>query len=82
MLWQIYQNSTLTGTDFKQKLLFVPYADSPDTIPEVQHEISEPALFRYLLNEETIQELKEAHAEIPGMLNTEWHRQTLQHNRN
>jgi hypothetical protein len=70
VLWQIYQNSTLTGTDFKQKLLFVPYADSPDTIPEVQHEISEPALFRYLLNEETIQELKEAHAEIPGMLNT------------
>ena len=66
MLWQIYQNSTLTGANFQQKLLFVPNADSD---PEVQHEISEPALFRYLLNEETIQELKELQAEIPAMLN-------------
>jgi hypothetical protein len=57
----------MAGANFKKKLLFVPNAD---TNPKVEHEISEPALFRYLLNEETIQEFKELQAEIPAMLNT------------
>ena len=51
------------GGAFKEKLQFVPNAD---TNPEETNDISEPALFRYLLNETTI----EAQAEIPAMLNT------------
>nr|CAH0106935.1 unnamed protein product [Daphnia galeata] len=51
------------GKSLRKKLLFVPNAD---TNPEEKHEISEPALFRFLLNEKTI----EAQAEIQAMLNT------------
>jgi ankyrin repeat protein len=54
------------GGDYKQKLLFVPDADNK---PEEDHEISEPALFRFLLNEETTEEIKRAEADIPDMLN-------------
>ena len=54
---------SLIGGTFKEKLLFVPNAD---THPKVQHEISEPALFRFLLKEKTI----EAQAEMQAMLNT------------
>jgi ankyrin repeat protein len=54
------------GGESQQKLLFVPDADNK---PEKDHEISEPALFRFLLNEETLKELDEADgAEIPDML--------------
>jgi ankyrin repeat protein len=54
------------GSVSQQKLLFVPDADNN---PEKEHEISEPALFRFLLNEETLKELDEADgAEIPDML--------------
>ncbi|EFX68803.1 hypothetical protein DAPPUDRAFT_329768 [Daphnia pulex] len=51
----------------RQKLLFVPDADNE---PDVDHEISEPALFRFLLNEETTEDIKRAEqAEMPDMLN-------------
>jgi ankyrin repeat protein len=53
------------GGESQQKLIFVPDADNK---PEEDHEISEPALFRFLLNEETLIELDEAEAEIPEML--------------
>jgi ankyrin repeat protein len=52
------------GAGSKQKLYFVPDANKPD----VGHEISEPALFRFLLNEETLKEFKGVEAEIPEML--------------
>jgi hypothetical protein len=65
VLWQIYPNSTLTGADFKQKLLLVPNAD---TNPEIQHEISEPTLLTILLDEINFEKFKEA--EIPAMLDT------------
>jgi ankyrin repeat protein len=53
----------LYGKEFKEKLLFLPKAD---TDPKVQHEICEPALFRFLLNEKTIKD----QAEISAMLQT------------
>ncbi|XP_046634899.1 serine/threonine-protein phosphatase 6 regulatory ankyrin repeat subunit B-like isoform X2 [Daphnia pulicaria] len=54
------------GAESQQKLLFVPDADNQ---PEGEHEISEPALFRFLLNEETLEDIKKAKGEIPDMLN-------------
>jgi ankyrin repeat protein len=51
------------GGEYEQKLIFVPDADNE---PYVDHEISEAALFRFLLNKETLQQLDEA--EIPDML--------------
>ncbi|EFX74585.1 hypothetical protein DAPPUDRAFT_324261 [Daphnia pulex] len=54
------------GAGSQQKLLFVPDADKK---PDVDHEISEAALFRFLLNEESLQQLDAAGAEIPDMLN-------------
>ncbi|EFX81603.1 hypothetical protein DAPPUDRAFT_102071 [Daphnia pulex] len=56
----------LFGAESQQKLLFVPDADNK---PDVQHDMSEPAIFRFLLNEETLQQLDAAGAEIPDMLN-------------
>jgi hypothetical protein len=44
------------GAGSQQKLLFVPDADKK---PDVDHEISEAALFRFLLNEESLQQLDE-----------------------
>jgi ankyrin repeat protein len=41
----------------QQKLLFVPYVNNE---PDVDHEISEPAIFRFLLNEENLKQLDEA----------------------
>ncbi|EFX74582.1 hypothetical protein DAPPUDRAFT_108783 [Daphnia pulex] len=61
-------NSTrnLTGGEYKQKLYFVPCADNK---PKVGHEISEPAIFRFLLNEETLEKFDEAaEVEIAEML--------------
>ncbi|XP_046643175.1 serine/threonine-protein phosphatase 6 regulatory ankyrin repeat subunit B-like [Daphnia pulicaria] len=56
----------LTGGDYKQKLYFVPDADNE---PKVGHEISEPAIFRFLLNEETMGKFDEAdEVEIVKML--------------
>ncbi|XP_046651126.1 serine/threonine-protein phosphatase 6 regulatory ankyrin repeat subunit B-like [Daphnia pulicaria] len=52
------------GAKSQQKLLFVPDADNE---PKVDHEISEPVLFRFLLNEETLKQLDQA--EIHEMLN-------------
>jgi ankyrin repeat protein len=37
--------------------------------PKFGHEISEPGLFRFLLNEETIEQLKEAQTDMPQILN-------------
>nr|CAH0112680.1 unnamed protein product [Daphnia galeata] len=54
------------GAESQLKLLFVPDAENN---PKVGHEISEPGLFRFLLNEETIEQLKEAQADMPEMLN-------------
>ena len=54
---------SLFGKKSKKKLHFVPNAD---TNHEEKHEISEPALFRFLLNEETIED----QAEMQKMLNT------------
>jgi ankyrin repeat protein len=55
------------GGVYTQRLLFVPDADNK---PEVEHEISEPALFRFLINEETMEEIKgAAEAEMPEMMN-------------
>jgi hypothetical protein len=45
--WLYVRN--LFGGVSRQKLLFVPDADNQ---PDVDHEISEAALFRFLLNEE------------------------------
>ncbi|XP_046643226.1 serine/threonine-protein phosphatase 6 regulatory ankyrin repeat subunit A-like [Daphnia pulicaria] len=57
---------SLTGGDYKQKLYFVPCADNE---PKVGHEISEPAIFRFLLNEETMGKFDEAdEVEIVKML--------------
>jgi ankyrin repeat protein len=56
---------SLVGAESKQKLLFFPNADNS----EEEHEISETALFRFLLNEETIQQLKENQVKLPEMLN-------------
>jgi hypothetical protein len=56
-------SKSLFGKKSKKKLHFVPNAD---TNPEEKHEISEPALFRFLLNEETIED----QAEMQKMLNT------------
>ncbi|XP_046452784.1 putative ankyrin repeat protein RF_0381 [Daphnia pulex] len=54
------------GGEYEHKLLFVPDADHE---PDVDHEVSEPALFRFLLNEETTEDIKRAEqAEIPDML--------------
>jgi ankyrin repeat protein len=56
----------LTGGEYKQKLYFVPCADNE---PKVGHEISEPAIFRFLLNEETMGKFDEAdEVEIVKML--------------
>jgi hypothetical protein len=56
----------LTGGEYKQKLYFVPCADNE---PKVGHEISEPAIFRFLLNEETLEKFSEAaEVEIAKML--------------
>jgi ankyrin repeat protein len=49
--------------EFRQKLFFVPDADNK---PNEKHEISEAALFRFLLNEENQEKLDEN--EIPEML--------------
>jgi hypothetical protein len=49
----------LTGAESKQKLLFVPNADNQ---PYMNHEISDPALFRFLLNEESLKQLDTAEA--------------------
>jgi hypothetical protein len=43
----------------------VPDADKE---PKVGHEISEPAIFRFLLNEEEMEKFDEAKVEIPEML--------------
>jgi hypothetical protein len=56
----------LFGKKFKDKLLFVPNAD---THPKVQHEITEFALLRCLINEEIFDNIEDP-AEIPAMLNT------------
>jgi hypothetical protein len=56
---------SLFGAESHQKLLFVPDADNE---PKVGHGISEAALFRFLLNDETLEEFNEAGAEIPQML--------------
>jgi ankyrin repeat protein len=53
----------LFGEKSQEKLHFVPNAD---TNREEKHEICEPALFRFLLNEKTIED----QAEIQTMLNT------------
>ncbi len=61
---------SLFGGKYKQKLLFVPDA-SPDADNEqkVGHAISDPALFRFLLNEENSKrQIDEAEAGIPKML--------------
>jgi hypothetical protein len=55
----------LNGDEYKQKLRFVPDADKE---PKVGHEISEPAIFRFLLNEEEMEKFDEAKVEIPEML--------------
>jgi ankyrin repeat protein len=55
----------LTGGEYKKTLLFVPDADNE---PHVVHEISEPALFQFVLNEETLEEFKGAEVEIAKML--------------
>ncbi|XP_046649308.1 serine/threonine-protein phosphatase 6 regulatory ankyrin repeat subunit A-like [Daphnia pulicaria] len=54
------------GAEFKVKLLFVPDADNK---PEEKHEISEPALFRFLINEEIYKKINEAGVRMPEMLN-------------
>ncbi|XP_046649363.1 uncharacterized protein LOC124340776 [Daphnia pulicaria] len=56
----------LLGGESKQKLSFVPDADNN---PDTDYEITEPALVRYLLNKEAVEELDEAEAELPEMLN-------------
>ncbi len=57
----------LKGGKYKQKLQFVPCADNEE--PQVGHEISEPAIFRFLLNEETMGKFDEAdEVEIVKML--------------
>jgi ankyrin repeat protein len=62
--WQLnFIGKGLYGGKYKQKLSYVPFAG---TKPKEKHEISEPALFRFLLNEETLQQFDEA--EIPEML--------------
>jgi hypothetical protein len=48
-----------------QNLSFVPDAA---TKPQDKHEIPEPALFQFLLDEEIMEQLDEAGAEIPEML--------------
>ncbi len=55
----------LFGAESQQKLLFVPDADNK---PEVDHKISEAALFRFLLNEGTLEVLEHAEVEMPKML--------------
>jgi ankyrin repeat protein len=47
----------LFGGKYKQKLLFVPDADNK---PEDKHEISEPALFRFLIKEKAMEQLDAA----------------------
>jgi ankyrin repeat protein len=54
------------GGESQHKLLFVTDAENN---PKFEHEISEPALFRFLLNEESIEQLQEAQADMPEMLN-------------
>jgi hypothetical protein len=54
------------GDESQLELLFVADAEND---PEVGHDISDPALFRFLLNEETIEQLKEAQTDMPEMLN-------------
>jgi ankyrin repeat protein len=56
----------LKGGKYKQKLHFVPCADKEE--PKVGHEISEAAIFRFLLNEEKMGKFDEAEVEIPEML--------------
>ncbi len=57
---------SLFGAESQQKLLFVPDADNE---PKVGHAISEPALFRFLLDEENPKrQINEAEAGIPKML--------------
>jgi ankyrin repeat protein len=57
----------LKGGKYKQKLHFVPCSDKEE--PQVGHEISEPAIFRFLLNEETMGKFDEAdEVEIAKML--------------
>ncbi len=55
----------LKGGKYKKMLHFVPDADNK---PKVGHEISEPAIFRFLLNEETLEKFDEPEIEIPEML--------------
>ncbi|EFX65554.1 hypothetical protein DAPPUDRAFT_117180 [Daphnia pulex] len=50
------------GRNDEQKLLFVPDADNE---PDVEHEISEPGLFRFLFDEETLEILEYTGADIP-----------------
>jgi hypothetical protein len=57
--------SGLLGRKCERNLSFVPDAR---TNPEDKYEISEPALFWFSLNEETTQQLDEAGAETPEML--------------
>jgi hypothetical protein len=52
------------GSISQQKLYFVPDANKPGE----HHEISEAALFRFLLNEETLREYTETEVELPEML--------------
>ncbi|XP_046462731.1 uncharacterized protein LOC124208913 [Daphnia pulex] len=62
--WQFnFNGKGLFGGKYKKMWLFVPEADKK---PKEKHEISEAALFRFLLNEETLQQFGEA--EIPEML--------------
>ncbi len=56
---------SLFGAESQQKLLFVPDADYE---PKKIHDISEAAIFRFLLNEETMGKFDEAEVEIPKML--------------
>ncbi len=58
--------SSVPGSEYKKKLLFVPCDDNE---PKEGHEISEPAIFRFLLNEETLEKFDEAaEVEIVKML--------------
>jgi ankyrin repeat protein len=55
------------GSVYEQKLYFVPDAQN-EPGDDDKHEVSEAALFRFLLNEQTLKHCKEVQAVLPDML--------------